>query len=91
MSALISFSLKRYITGRHTLSLVDSSQPAQPALVLLLAAALGFDLLLARRSGEKEFWSLPRWVQVLLIIVLLVSALSTLFVESTAPFVYQAF
>ncbi len=85
------FLLKRYLTADTPfLSWTPLNLP-NPLLMLLLAAALGFDLLLARRPAEKDLWSLPRWVQVLLIIVLLVTAISTLFVESIAPFVYQAF
>ncbi len=85
------FLLKRYITGdSNALSWTPLNLP-NPLLLLLLAAALGFDLLLARTSGEKDFWSLPRWVQGLLIMLLVVAALATIFVDTAAPFVYQAF
>jgi len=85
------FLFKRYITGDAPfLSWTPLNLP-NPLLVLLLAAALGFDLLLARKSGEKDFWGIPRWVQVILIVILLIAALATIFVDVAAPFVYQAF
>jgi len=81
----------RYITGDAVfLSWTPLNLP-NPLLILLLAAALVFDLLLVRRSGEKDLWSLPRWVQAGLIVILFVAAFSTLFVDAAAPFVYQAF
>lgn len=85
------FLFKRYITGDAPfLSWTPLNLP-NPLLILLLATALGFDLLLVRKSGEKDFWTLPRWVQVILIVILLIAALATIFVDAAAPFVYQAF
>ncbi len=85
------FLFKRYITGNADWLSWSPLNLPNPILMLLLALALGFDLLLRARSGEKELWDLPRWLQVLLEVALLISVLSSLFVENTAPFVYQAF
>ncbi len=85
------FLFKRYITGNADWLSWSPLNLPNPILMLLLALALGFDLLLRARSGEKELWDLPRWLQVLLEVVLLISVLSSLFVQNTAPFVYQAF
>jgi len=85
------FLLKRYLTGNaEWLSWGPLNLP-NPILMLLLALALGFDLLLRARSGEKELWDLPRWLQVLLEVVLLAAVLASLFARNTIPFVYQAF
>jgi len=62
-----------------------------PILLLLLALAVGFDLILRSKSGEKDLWSLPRWLQVLLEVLLGLTLLASVFVDTTAPFVYQAF
>lgn len=62
-----------------------------PILLLLLALAVGFDLILRSKSGEKDLWALPRWLQVLLEVLLGLTLLASVFVDTTAPFVYQAF
>jgi alginate O-acetyltransferase complex protein AlgI len=62
-----------------------------PILLLLLALALTFDLILRSHSGEKDLWALPRWLQVLLEVLLALTLLASVFVDTTAPFVYQAF
>jgi len=62
-----------------------------PILLVLLALALGFDLLLKAQAGEKDLWALPRWLQVLLEVLLGLAILASVFVDATAPFVYQAF
>jgi D-alanyl-lipoteichoic acid acyltransferase DltB (MBOAT superfamily) len=85
------FLFKRYITADAPWLSWSPLNLPNPLLLMLLALALGFDLLLRTKSGEKELWALPRWVQVLLIVVLMAALLASLFVENTAPFVYQAF
>lgn len=62
-----------------------------PILLVLLALAVGFDLILRSRSGEKDLWALPRWLQVLLEVLLGLTLLASVFVDTSAPFVYQAF
>lgn len=85
------FLFKRYITADAPFLSWSPLNLPNPILLLVITAAIGFDLLLRRKSGEKELWGLPRWVQVLLILILLAVAFTSLFVANTAPFVYQAF
>ena len=85
------FLFKRYITADTAwLSWTPLNLP-NPILLVVLAAALGFDLILRQKNGEKDLWALPRWLQVLLMVLLLAAVLASVFAESTAPFVYQAF
>jgi len=85
------FLFKRYITADTAwLSWTPLNLP-NPILLVVLAAALGFDLILRQKNGEKYLWALPRWLQVLLMVLLLAAVLASVFAESTAPFVYQAF
>jgi len=85
------FLFKRYITAdANWLSWSPLNLP-NPILLFVLALALGYDLLLRAPRGEKELWDLPRWLQVLALLLLLVAILASLFTDTTAPFVYQAF
>ena len=85
------FLFKRYITADTAwLSWTPLNLP-NPILLLVMAAALGFDLLLRQKGGEKDLWALRRWLQVLLIVLLLAAVLASVFADTTAPFVYQAF
>ena len=85
------FLFKRYITADTPWLSWSPLNLPNPILLLVLALALGFDLLLRAKTGEKELWDLPRWLQVLLIVLLLAAVLASVFADTTAPFVYQAF
>jgi len=62
-----------------------------PILLAVLAAAMVYDHF-QHRAGKEEFLlGAPRWVQVLLVVILLGAALLAFFSDTTAPFVYQAF
>jgi len=85
------FLFRRYITfDTAWLSWTPLNLP-NPILLGVLAAALGLDLLLRGKNGEKELWDLPRVLQVLLLVLLFSVILASLFTDAAAPFVYQAF
>ena len=85
------FLFRHYITTDASWSSWSPLNLPNPILLSALAMALGFDLLLRSNTGEKELWVLPRWMQVLLTLILLLASLASVFVDNTAPFVYQAF
>ncbi len=62
-----------------------------PLVLLVLALALGFDLLMRRENEERELYSCSGKQQVLLLVVMFLLILASLFTDSVAPFVYQAF
>jgi hypothetical protein len=84
-------SLARTLVGWLPLSGWTQFNLPNPILFLVLAAAIGFDAL-QHRAGKEEFLqSLPRWFQVLLVVLLLFVAVLAFFADATAPFVYQGF
>jgi alginate O-acetyltransferase complex protein AlgI len=83
--------LQRYLSEETPFVYWSPLNLPNPFLLLLIAAAIAFDLLLHKKGVEKELWSLPRLLQVVVIAILLLAALATVFVDTTAPFVYQAF
>jgi D-alanyl-lipoteichoic acid acyltransferase DltB (MBOAT superfamily) len=83
--------LQRYLSEETPFVYWSPLNLPNPFLLLLIAAAIAFDLLLHKKGVEKELWSLPRLLQVVVIAILLLTALATVFVDTTAPFVYQAF
>ena len=62
-----------------------------PILILLLAGAIGLDLLQNRSKREDFLLFWPRFWQMLFILVLLGISLLAFFSDSAAPFVYQGF
>lgn len=85
------FLFKRYITANADWLSWSPLNLPNPILLFVLALALGFDLLMRAPQGEKELWDLPRWLQLLVLLLLLAAILASLFTDTTAPFVYQAF
>ena len=62
-----------------------------PILLLVLLAAILIDRLQQRAGNEEFLLTRPRWLQVLLVMLLLLVSLLAAFSDSTAPFVYQGF
>ncbi len=84
-------ALAQTITGSRLLSDWTGFNLPNPLLLVMLAAAMIFDHF-EHRAGKEDFLlGSPRWVQVLLVIVLLGASLLAFFSDTTAPFVYQAF
>ncbi len=79
------------LSGARLLSGWSGFDLPNPLLLLVLAAAIGFDLLQNKAKSEEFLLSWPRVWQVLLVVVLLLVALLAYFSDATAPFVYQAF
>lgn len=62
-----------------------------PLLILVLGLALALDAFQHRAGNEEWLLNLPRWAQVLLVILLLLAALLAFFADTSTPFVYQGF
>jgi hypothetical protein len=58
---------------------------------MLLLLAILFDLAQNRRKSETFMLSWPRWVQILLVVVLLFAIVLATYSNNIAPFVYQSF
>ena len=84
-------ALARTLVGWSPLSDWSQFNLPNPILILVLAAAIGFDAL-QHKAGKDEFLlTMPRWFQVLLVVLLLFVALLAFFSDTIAPFVYQGF
>ena len=84
-------SLSQTLSGERLLSGWSGFDIPNPILILVLAAAITFDLLQNRAKSEEFILRWPRIWQVILVVVLLGVALLAFFSDTTAPFVYQAF
>lgn len=62
-----------------------------PLLLLLLALAVAYDLLLNKKGSERELGSFGFYSRVLLLVIMVLLILVSLFADSAAPFVYQGF
>jgi hypothetical protein len=60
-------------------------------LAMLLLLAILFDLAQNRRKSETFMLSWSRWVQILLVVVLLFAIVLATYSNNIAPFVYQSF
>lgn len=83
--------LAQTLSGAKLLSGWSGFNLPNPLLLVLLAAAIAFDLLQSKAKSEEFLLSWPRVWQVLLVMLLLGVALLAFFSDTTAPFVYQAF
>ncbi len=83
--------LAQTITGSRLISGWSGFNLPNPILLVVLAAAILFDHFQHRAGREEFLLDAPRWLQVLLVVVLLGAALLAFFSDTTAPFVYQAF
>lgn len=84
-------ALGQTITGSRLISGWSDFNLPNPILLLVLAAAILFDHYQHRAGREEFLLGVPRWVQVLLVVILLGAALLAFLSDTTAPFVYQAF
>ncbi len=83
--------LARTLVGWSPISGWSQFDLPSPILILVLAAAIFIDHL-QQRTGNEEFLLMqPRWLQVILVMLLLFIALLAFFSDTTAPFVYQGF
>ncbi len=84
-------ALAQTITGSRLITGWSGFNLPNPILLVVLAAAILFDHY-QHRAGKEEFLlGIPRWSQVLLVVILLGAALLAFFSDTTAPFVYQTF
>lgn len=85
------YTLVQAFTGSDVLSFWSNFNIPSPVLLVVLAAAMVFDHFQHHAGKEDFLLEAPRWVQVLLVIILLGVSLLAFFSDTTAPFVYQAF
>lgn len=83
--------LAQTLSGARLLSGWSGFDLPNPLLLLVLAAAIVFDLLQNKAKSEEFLLTWPRIWQILFVVVLLGVALLAFFSDTTAPFVYQAF
>jgi alginate O-acetyltransferase complex protein AlgI len=85
------FLLKRVLQGKTLLLTWTAFDIPNPILCLVLVGALTFDLLQHRDGSETFIQRWPRWAQIILVVILLLTALLAAFTHQAAPFVYQTF
>ena len=85
------FLFKRYLRAdTEVLSWSPLNFP-NPLLILVLAAAVGFDLIMNHKGNERELRALPKWLQIILSVLILLVLIFSTFSDASAPFVYQGF
>jgi hypothetical protein len=62
-----------------------------PLLLLLIGLAIGFDLLMNKGGNERDLRSFATKWQVVILSAMLLLILVSLFADTVAPFVYQAY
>lgn len=80
-----------YLKGTTTILSWSPLDLPNPVLVLILAMAIGFDFLMRRDNQERELRSFSGIRLVILLTVILILIMASLFTDTVAPFVYQAF
>lgn len=80
-----------YVKGTTSILAWSPLNLPNPMLSLTLVLAIGFDFLMRREKQERDLRSFSGKRLVILLAAMLILILASLFSDSVAPFVYQAF
>ncbi|MBA4374877.1 MAG: hypothetical protein C0401_01720 [Anaerolinea sp.] len=85
------FLFRRYVMGDTEFLSWSPLNLPNPFLLLVLSAAIGYDILVNHKGSEKELRSFQQVIQIVFLVVLFSFALFSIFADATTPFVYQGF